>query len=94
MFVIEHDRSSNFMGLRTEFMSEAFVHFKDITHSRSKNDIDTLPQIKLNMTVPKSLGTEFAKKLCFVFYRVFIINNTLIPFYVRFKHFKSSRQKN
>lgn len=57
MFKIE-DR--DFMGVTNEFISEAFVHFKDIPSTQLENDTFNLPQFKLNMTVPKSLGTLFS----------------------------------
>lgn len=54
MFVI---KDQDFMGLRNEFISETFVHFKDIPSSQMEDQFTCLPQIKLNMTIPKSLGT-------------------------------------
>lgn len=52
-------KDQDFMGLRDEFISETFVHFKDIPTAQ-EGDLDCLPQIKLNMTVPKSTGTLFS----------------------------------
>lgn len=54
MFKIEH---RDFMGVTNEFISEALVHFKDIPSTQLENGTHNLPQFKLNMTVPKSLGT-------------------------------------
>lgn len=53
MFII---KDQDFMGLRNEFISETFVHFKDIPSAQAEDQFTCLPQIKLNMTVPKSLG--------------------------------------
>lgn len=53
MFII---KDQDFMGLRNEFISETFVHFKDIQSAQAEDKFTCSPQIKLNMTVPKSLG--------------------------------------
>lgn len=53
MFVIEDE---DYMGSKNEFMCETFMHFKDIPSIQRDTDLNDLPRIKLNMTVPKSLG--------------------------------------
>lgn len=60
MFKIE---DQDFMGMTNEFISETFVHFKDIPSTQLENEADNSPQIRLTMTVPKSLGTYFSVKL-------------------------------
>lgn len=54
MFKVQDE---DFMGFRCEYISEAFVHFKDIPFADSDTDLDHLPQTKLFMSVPKTLGT-------------------------------------
>lgn len=57
MFKIE---DQDFMGMTNEFIAEAFVHFKDIPSAQSESEAESSPQIRLNLTVPKSLGTPFS----------------------------------
>lgn len=59
MFIMEDE---DFMGLKNEFMCETFMHFKDIPSVQFESDLENLPQIKLNMTVPQSLGMYFSIK--------------------------------
>lgn len=53
MFKVE---DQDFMGMKNEFISEAFVHFKDIPFTQLENDLGSVPQIRLTLTSPKSLG--------------------------------------
>lgn len=68
MFKIE-DR--DFMGMTNEFISEAFVHFKDIPSTQLENDTQNLPQFKLNMTVPKSLGKYLVFKKSIIYNKLY-----------------------
>lgn len=56
MFQVQDE---DLMGFRHEYISEAFVHFKDIPFTDMETDLDNLPQTKLFMSVPKTLGTKF-----------------------------------
>lgn len=53
MFKLE---DQDFMGMKNEYISEAFVHFKDIPSTQLENDLGSVPQIRLTLTSPKSLG--------------------------------------
>jgi len=53
MFIV---KDQDFMGVTNEFVSETFVHFKDIPSTQLENDLGSVPQIKLKLTSPKSLG--------------------------------------
>lgn len=53
MFIV---KDQDFMGMTNEFVSEAFVHFKDIPSTQLENDLGSVPQIRLILTSPKSLG--------------------------------------
>lgn len=54
MFVV---KDQDFMGMTNEFVSETFVHFKDIPSTQLENDLGNAPQMRLKLTSPKSLGT-------------------------------------
>lgn len=54
MFRVE---DNDFMGLKNTFISESFIHFKDIPLMHEENDLDNTPQIKLKLTSPKHLGS-------------------------------------
>jgi hypothetical protein len=56
MFIL---KDQDFMGMTNEFISEAFVHFKDIPSTPLENDLGSVPQIKLFLTSPKSMGNYF-----------------------------------
>lgn len=56
MFKIE---DQDFMGMTNEYIAEAFVHFKDIQSTQLETEAENSPQIRLNLTVPKSLGTLY-----------------------------------
>lgn len=47
------------MGMTNEFISEAFVHFKDIPSTPLENDLGSVPQIRLILTSPKSMGNFY-----------------------------------
>lgn len=53
MFVV---KDQDFMGMTNEFVSETFVHFKEIPSTQLENDLGSLPQTRLKLTSPKSLG--------------------------------------
>lgn len=53
MFIL---KDQDFMGMTDEFISEAFVHFKDIPSTPLENDLGSVPQIRLTLTSPKSLS--------------------------------------
>lgn len=54
MFNIEN---RHFSEVSNVFVSETFIHFKDISSTMLENDVRNLPQFKLNLTVPKLTGT-------------------------------------
>lgn len=56
MFIV---KDQDFMGMTNEFVSETFVHFKDIPSTQLENDLGTVPQIRLKLTSPKSLGNYY-----------------------------------
>lgn len=49
-------KEQNFIGIIDEFISESFICFKDIQSTSSDNDWTVIPQIKLALTSPKSMG--------------------------------------
>jgi len=53
MFIV---KDQDFMGVTNEFVSETFVHFKDIPSTQLENDLGSVPQIRLKLTSPKTLG--------------------------------------
>lgn len=53
MFVL---KEQFFLGMIDEFISESFLHFKDIPSIFDENDLGSVPQIKLTLTSPKYLG--------------------------------------
>lgn len=58
MFVV---KDQDFMGMTNEFVSETFVHFNDIPSTQLENDLGNVPQIRLKLTSPKTLGnTHFS----------------------------------
>jgi len=67
MFIV---KDQDFMGMTNEFVSETFVHFKDIPSTQLENDLGSVPQIRLKLTSPKSLGN--------VHYELFILFVTFI----------------
>ncbi|XP_025200200.1 protein unc-13 homolog 4B-like isoform X2 [Melanaphis sacchari] len=60
MFIV---KDQDFMGMKNEFVSEAFIHFKDIPFTQLENDLGSIPQIKLKLTSPKSLDSKILKAL-------------------------------
>lgn len=85
MFVV---KDQDFMGMTNEFVSEAFVHFKDIPSTQLENDLGSVPQIRLVLTSPKSLGKCLSTEFIIInseyaFYYVFI---NIIIFCIRFKN--------
>ncbi|XP_050433740.1 protein unc-13 homolog 4B [Adelges cooleyi] len=56
-------KDQDFMGMTAEFISETFVHFKDIPSTPLENDTGNAPQMRLKLTVPKSLDSEIVKVL-------------------------------
>jgi len=53
MFIV---KDQDYMGMTNEFVSETFVHFKDIPSTQLENDLGSVAQIRLKLTSPKSLG--------------------------------------
>lgn len=70
MFIL---KDQDFMGMTDEFISESFVHFKDIPSTKLENDLGNIPQIKLTLTTPKSLGIIHYKFYRYVIYELFFI---------------------
>lgn len=71
----------DFMGMTNEFIAEAFAHFKDIPTTQSETEAENSPQIRLNLTVPKSLGISFSlNTLLFVFvlYLLYFVSDSEI----------------
>ncbi|XP_025408650.1 protein unc-13 homolog 4B isoform X2 [Sipha flava] len=60
MFIL---KDQDFMGMTNEFISEAFVHFKDIPSTPLENDLGSVPQIKLFLTSPKSMDSKVLQAL-------------------------------
>ncbi|XP_026805055.1 protein unc-13 homolog 4B isoform X2 [Rhopalosiphum maidis] len=60
MFIV---KDQDFMGMTNEFVSETFVHFKDIPFTQLENDLGSVPQIRLKLTSPKSLDSTILKAL-------------------------------
>ncbi|XP_050543331.1 protein unc-13 homolog 4B isoform X2 [Daktulosphaira vitifoliae] len=56
-------KDQDFMGMTNEFISEAYVHFKDIPSTPLENDSGNAPQIRLKLSVPKSLDSKICKVL-------------------------------
>lgn len=78
MFKID---DQDFMGMTNEFIAETFVHFKDIPSTQLENEADNSPQIRLTLTVPKSLGNHLIYFLTWyndIIYYVVIYNIIIV----------------